>query len=341
MKKFIIVFGIISSILAFNWERESSLNELEIDKDTPVWEVLTSLGEKAPNHTVNTDVKGVSAEKGKDLFLYGITQAPSGRMTKKQSKHFVCTSCHNVEIEDPVLNNPDPQSRLDYAAKKGIPFLQGTTMRGAVNRTTFYNDDYQKKYGDLVAPARNNLREAIQLCAVECSQGRPLKTWELESVLAYLWTLELKMGDLNLEEKDFAQWKKEKAKKDDQAVVDELKGLYSHKSPAHFTEPPHDLNKGYELTGNPDNGKHIYELSCMHCHENKRYSYLHLDDTRQTAKYLKANFDNRAHSSMYMVARHGTPPLMGKRAYMPHYPLERMSNQQVEDLRAYIEMRAK
>ncbi|RMF22347.1 MAG: cytochrome c, partial [Bacteroidetes bacterium] len=34
---------------------------------------------------------------------------------------------------------------------------------------------------------------------------------------------------------------------------------------------------------------------------------------------------------------YGTYAIPGHKPYMPHYPLERMSKQQVEDLRAYIE----
>jgi len=54
----------------------------------------------------------------------------------------------------------------------------------------------------LVKPARNDLRKAIQLCAVECSQGRALEDWEMESVLAYLWTIGLKMNDLSFSKKE-------------------------------------------------------------------------------------------------------------------------------------------
>ena len=48
---------------------------------------------------------------------------------------------------------------------------RGTTFYGITNRETWYNDDYYKKYGDLVKPANENLVEAVQLCAMECSQG--------------------------------------------------------------------------------------------------------------------------------------------------------------------------
>ena len=194
MKYLYFLFSIfILPLIVINSEKVSVTAEM------PVAEVLKKLGDKSPNQP-NTGLKGVSAENGKKLFLEGISTNPSGKKSKKQSKHFVCTSCHNTVQEDPNLSVSDPQARLEYANEKGIPFLQGTTMYGAVNRTSFYNGDYYKKYGSLMEKARNDIREAIQLCAVECAQGRSLKHWEIESILAYLWTLELKMEDLNLAE---------------------------------------------------------------------------------------------------------------------------------------------
>ncbi len=339
MKQLIIALLLVGSGWAFTFTSDSS--EFTVDEQTPVWTLLQQLGEPAPNHVANTSLRGVSVERGEQLVRYGITESPKGRKTRKQSKHFVCTSCHNIKKEDPDLRNADPQARLDYAAKNELPFLQGTTLYGAVNRSNFYNDDYQKKYGDLVAPARNNLREAIQLCAVECSQGRKLNNWELESVLAYLWTLELKLGDLEMKDKDYQALQKASNGDNKASAAKQLKSYYLSYSPAHFVEPPEDPRKGYSLTGNPDNGQKIYQLGCMHCHENKRYSYFHMDETRATFKYLVNNFANSAHSSIYHASRHGTPPLYGKRAYMPQYSMERMTDQQMEDLRAYIERGAK
>ena len=134
---------------------------LLIQKSTPVWEVLQNLGEPLPNHKVDESIKGASAEKGKELVLEGITKKPKGGKTRKQSKHFVCTSCHNVQKEVPDLSENDPQARLEYVRENGLPYLQGTTLYGAVNRTSFYNGDYEKKYGDLVEPTRNMISEKL------------------------------------------------------------------------------------------------------------------------------------------------------------------------------------
>ncbi len=315
-----------------------------IEETTPVWEVLEYLGEPLPNHKVDESVSGASAEKGRDLVLKGKTKKPKRGKTKKQSKHFVCTSCHNIHKEDPDLRVSDPQARLEYVNKNRLPYLQGTTLFGAVNRTSFYNDDYEKKYGDLVKPTRNNLREAIQLCAVECSQGRRMKDWEVESVLMYLWTLELKLEDLNLEKNDYDRIQSAISNlngKKDQETVDFLRGFYQNGSPAHFITPPENRNIGYGLQGNPENGKLIYDLSCKHCHEGERYSFFNLDDSKITFKYLESHFPKYSHASIYQVTRYGTSPKPGKKAYMPQYTAEKMSNQQLEDLRAYIEMMAK
>lgn len=319
-----------------------SLNTIEVEKSTPVWKVLLALGESEPNHMPNPNVRGYSVKAGEDIVVKGTSKDGQGKRVKLQSKHFVCTSCHNIQKEDPDLSKHDPQARLDYAAEKGLPFLQGTTLYGAVNRSSFYNDDYEKKYGELVIPARNNLREAIQLCAVECSQGRRLNTAELESVLGYLWTLELKMEDLNLPESTYENIEKTINEGSGKAeAAEQIKKRFAKGSPAHFIEPPSDRKRSTDLTGDPENGKKIYELGCQHCHENERYSYFDLDNSRQTFRYLKKHLGKYDHRSIYQVARYGASPKPGKRAYMPQYPVEKMSRQQMEDLRAYIVKRAK
>ena len=343
MRKYIYFFSLSLFVVLFAslTSKEPQPERIDIVKSTPVWKVLEYFGETSPNHKPNPEIKGASAEIGKDLVLKGIARKPSGGKTSKQSKHFVCTSCHNIQKEDPDLSKSDPQARLEYAKENGLPFLQGTSLYGAVNRTSFYNDDYEKKYGDLVEPTRNNLREAIQLCAVECSQGRKMKDWEIESVLMYLWTLELKMGDLNLELEDYQKLREAASNskgRHDQQSIDFLKGFYLSGSPAHFVLPPEDRKSGAGPVGNPENGKLIYELSCLHCHENQRYSQFNLDDSKLSLNHLKKHFPRYSRYSVYQVARYGTSPIPGKKAYMPQYTQEKMSDQMMEDLRAYVKM---
>ncbi len=344
MKKIILVSTLFAGFILCTSLIVPQKEKIGFDSKTKVWDVLKFFGEPMPNHSINPSMKEASVDKGRDLVLKGITTKPGGGKINKQSKHFVCTSCHNVVQEDPDLSNPNPEDRLAFAQKNKLPFLQGTTLYGAVNRSSFYNGDYEKKYGKLVEPARNNLREAIQLCAVECSQGRKLNHWELESVLAYLWTLGLKLEDLNLsnaqldEINDLANDGGDG--KSQQRMRDLLKSRYVSGSPAHFVAPPSDRKKGNGLKGNPDNGALIYELSCQHCHKDKRYSYFNLDDSDYSFKHLNKHFPKYTRYSAYQVTRYGTPPMNGKKAYMPQYTVEKLSEQQLADLRAYVEMKA-
>lgn len=329
---FVLLSLFIASFFTVKQEKASVSEEMTVS------EVLKKLGDKSITHQPNMALKGVSVENGKNIFLSGFSKSAKGKKSKKQSKHFVCTSCHNTVPEDPNLSVLDPQARLEYAAEKGIPFLQGTTMYGAVNRTSFYNGDYYKKYGDLVNKARNNIREAIQLCAVECAQGRRLKHWEIESILAYLWTLELNMSDLNVSKAEYETFNTAVDNNSNQTnAIELLKSKYTQASPATFITPPADRKAGpTNITGNPANGKLVYDLSCKHCHEDERYSFYKLDDSQLSFAHLNKHFPKYSRYSVYQVGRWGTSPIPGKGAYMPQYTAERMSVQQLEDLRAYV-----
>ncbi len=314
-----------------------------LSDDMPLSELLTQLGEAPAIHQARLDLPGVSVERGRELATMGYTTMPSGKRSKRISRYFVCTACHNLEREDPDLSRSDPQARLEYTTKHGLPFLQGTSLYGLVNRRTFYNGDYDKKYGDLVKLARNNLRAAIQLCAVECSQGRELAPWEVESLLAYFWTIELKVSDLGLsanEKQDIENALKGKG--DKQQALQILHNHYLSGSPATFVDPPENRKEGYPIEREPDpqNGQLIYENSCLHCHLNQRFSQFNLDRSEDSFRFLSKHISRYSRYSIYQVIRYGTTPLPGKKAYMPHYPLEKMSNEQVEDLRAFIEWQA-
>ncbi len=314
-----------------------------IDGDMPLSEAYERLGKTSKYEDL--DVSEEQIQIGWNIVHEGFPKK-KGRKNRLQSKHFKCTSCHNVVKDSPSLSYDNPQERLDYCDENGLPYLQGTSLYGAINRETFYNGDYQKKYSSYprIKEANKDLREAIQMCAIECAQGRPLKKWELNAVLAYLSTLELKVGDLNLTEEETTQintWINEADKNGKTKGIDLLSSKYAKAAPATFTLTPKDASVGYEgITGNPENGEKIYRLGCLHCHEDKRYSMYNLDDSKLTFKSLEHHLDKYNRYSIYQVSRYGAPSYAGKRAYMPQYSLEKMSNQQLEDLRAYIEREA-
>lgn len=302
------------------------------DEQALLQEVFQALGQPQRGDNVARPVDGASAELGERIILEGL-----GANGKRQSKHFVCTSCHNVVKEDPNLLNADPEARLDYAINNDLPFLAGTTLYGAVNRTSYYNGDYDKKYGDLVKPARKDLRAAIQLCATECAQGQALSAAEMESVVGYLQQIGLKMADLDLSDDEFKRVNDALTEGDrQQSAIDLLKSKFLPYSPATFVLPPEDRKTGYPVKGDATIGAELYDRSCLHCHENQRYSFYNLNHNPDSYEHLLKHFSRYTRYSTYQVSRYGTSPIPGKKAYMPHYTEERMSNRQIESLRDFL-----
>lgn len=346
----ILSIGVFLSL--FTWATSNSgsspsdADPIEVSDSTTVWQIFERLG-KIPLHQVDTNLAGFSAERGRELVHQGYTTGPNGKRTAKQSRYFVCTSCHNTQREFADLSENDPQKRLLYAKEQGIPFLQASTFFGIVNRLSFYNDDYQKKYGDVetINEAQYDIRTAIQLCATQCAQGRRLEDWEVESVLAYFWELQIEVGDLGLKESELDKIQIAlDSNVSTQRAINILREHYKEISPAHFVDKPQDFHTVKTETLSDEsrltNGKRIYELSCLHCHERRRYSFFKLDTTRSSFRYLYRQTRKGMKGSVYKITRYGTSPVFGNKAYMPQYSEEKLSAKQVEDLRLYIQHKA-
>ncbi len=304
--------------------------------ESGVTDVLIALGEKAPYHYIESRGDTTLIRQGMELATLGKTIGPDGKMTSRQSKYFTCTDCHNFCIEDPDLRVSDPEGRLTYAVENNIPFLSGSTMYGIVNREHWYNQDYQKKYGSLVLPARDSLLNAIHLCTVECSQGRPFEDWELKAFMTYLYSIEYKLGDLGFTQEDYDKLNNYTKGGNNEELIGWLKSFYYTASPATFLSPIPVAERKLGEKGNPENGKELYNRSCMHCHQHGKVTNYNLDENVVTFKSLKRSMGKYNHGALYNIVRKGTYALPGYRPYMPNYTLERMSHQQLEDLAAYI-----
>jgi cytochrome c len=314
----------------------------DFSADSPIAEVLFALGESRPLHyTTNSDTAAI--RMGRELVEDGRTIGPDGKRTRRQSKHFVCTNCHNTEREDADLKVANPDARLRYTAKNNIPFLQGTTFWGMVNRETWYNDDYLRKYGDLVRSSRDTLVNAIHLCTIECSQGRPFKAWEMDAVMAYLYTLQMKLSDIDMLASHYDKLNEVLNGSDQQAKTDAIgwiKSQYLTKSPATFMYPQSAEHRKNGEGSDPVNGKLVYDNSCKTCHKPGGVTSFVLDDTKMTFKKLERSFGAHTNFSTYQITRKGTYAVPGYHPYMPHYTKERMSDKQLEDLNAYITQEA-
>lgn len=326
------IAALLTIVILVSWKAEPLSNNW--GETTPLSHVMALLGDEQPHHyRDNPDSKLI--QQGYDLITKGKTIGPDGRKSKIISKHFMCTDCHNIAREDPDLNKSDPEARMEYAKLKDIPFLQGTTLWGIVNRRSWYNDDYIKKYGDLVLPTNDTLVNAIQLCTEVCSQGRKVDKWEVEAILAYFYSIEMTLGDLDLSEGEMASLNSSKSKSKDN--IDLLRSKYLTYSPATFLDAKYGDDRKYGEHGDVSKGEEIYERSCMHCHHgNKGITNMTLNDSKLDHQFLKSHIKSNGKKSIYTISRKGTYAKPSYKPYMPLYTEERMSKNQLEDLAAFL-----
>lgn len=307
---------------------------------------------------------------GKELFLSGRVKAPpdGSGPSKPVSKHFTCGRCHNHEREDPVLTVPDPEARFAWIGRTGekILLLQGATLWGAVNRTTFYAGDFSK-YHDLCVPRGEELLpwltcgpvfgfclpgcrtmdpeslvDATQVCSAYCSVGRYLKAWELSALLAFFWDQEIRLDDLDLT----AQTRAEALAvltapagepREAQRLRDVLAGAYSSTAGNTFRGLPKPAGDG--VPGRPDveypdgskftgDFRRGAELWKLSC------AHCHEPRERPLTREKAGLFSKNVEQYHIMIAV-GTRHRF--RRYMPNFTLERLSRQQSADILAFLQ----
>jgi cytochrome c553 len=306
--------------MANTWTPEDTLYSLQIHLGMP----------KVDHHLESIDPLMVN--KGKEIYFQGQTTDLNGNKTDIQSKIFKCSHCHNTVREDANLNSLDnPVQRMTYLQKKNIKLMTGTTIFGLVNKTSWFNGDYIKKYGEpLIGPARNNLHNALQLCSKECSKGRLLDNFELEAMMNYLWSLQYKLADLNLNEQEWKLINDESIGKPDKLAL--LNSKYAKKSNATFGNIPADFEQGYGNVGNPKDGQFIFEQSCLHCHNTQTTipEIPKFRDRKITYRFLYRM------TKLYKPAREGK---FSEDTYMPNYTQEKLSDKHLDDLKAYLKLK--
>ncbi len=346
LRKTLLLFAANAIVIGFGAMTlpESKENISDFGDDTPVWELLEKLGMNgAPRAKSSAEA---SADKGSEFVHKGYSKK-NGKKTAKLSKFYVCTTCHNVvkEFEDP--SKISAADRLDYAMKTGIPYLQASSFYGIANRNIFFNGDYRKQFekNPEIVKASGDLREAIKFCNKNFAQSRDLEAWELESILAYFWTLQFKVSDLKLSNIDKEQIKKALQSENAKAsAISFIQSKYAMAMPATFLKIPRfsalkdDL---YKDSRRLKEGKTIFEQSCLHCHLNKKYSFFSLENELLTFKAMeKATRSENYIFSMYYLTREGLPPRMGHKSAMPLFTAEKLSPEQLESLYLYVSARA-
>lgn len=323
---------------------------LNLTDSTRVWDLLVSFGKIRLNR-IDTSVQGYSAEKGRELVEQGWTTNSKGKKTARISKFFNCGACHSQTREAETFANPSPEKRLEYAVKNQTPFYSASTFMGLVNRQSFFNGAYWQRYLTTpeTKPANYDLSTAIQVCVTQHTQGRVLEKWETQSIIAYLWTLEFKMNDFVFSTEDmdkikFAIDQNRSLKR----AVDIIENKYTRAVPATFPEPmPFRTLESSQLNDPKrfENGKALYESACLHCHapvqNPTNYLVTNKDFGNETwiYKYLNLAIQEGAPHSLYKMTRLGLPAGR-KTAAKPAYTKEKLSDDQITDLRIFIQKMA-
>lgn len=338
---FLLIGSIIAvTLFSFITKPYAVISEISVD-EWAVETVVSNLDGKKYNHSIK-QVDAELAEVGKQLIFKGKSKY-QGKKGKLISIHFVCTDCHNLTKETENPADLSSESRLDYAVKNKLKFLPASTFWGIYNRNAWYNGDYIKKYGDIIKNAKDTLEQAVQVCAKYCSSGRFLEPWELKGIMHYFKQNELKIKDLPLSEADkrsIEDWKSlSKGQKYD--LKQKIESAYTRAFPATFAETMPRDDRKYGEGFDAVKGEQVFETSCLHCHANKRVTYLNLDKNQLTANMFWKNITEYNDHTLYQIIRYGTYMKTGRKQYMPHYTKEKMSDRQIEDLVAYIRKLAK
>lgn len=333
--QFTVIFLIVAITLAFV-RRENHLAPYQSDATnkfpSTVEELLLSVGDNKPIHYI-AKLDADSARMGEEIVKFGNLLDGSN---KRVSKYFVCTDCHNLQLESADPADESPEAVLEYSKKNEIPYLPASTFYSMYNKRHWYNDDYYKKYGDLVKPTRDTLANAIQLCATQCSQGRAMESWEIRTVMHYYKSLELKISDLKFGQSELDRLGNLMVNNKKEAIK-LIKSKYSEVNHAHFgTNAPPNL-PGY--IPNPENGKYIFNFGCLHCHDpNTGITNFTLSDNELSLGFLYRKRNAYNNYAVTHITRYGTYAMSGRKQYMPMYSFEKLSEKQMLDLLEYIKV---
>jgi hypothetical protein len=289
---------------------------------------------------------------GQELVLTGEVKSPPAGATSlgPMSKHYRCVHCHNLQREDLILTRQDPDFREKMIRRlkpaqpelrdgKVLSMTPGTTLWSAVNRDSFYNGYYEHyrtlRIGDGNVMDRRKLSDAIEVCCYYCSAGRYPAGWERDSILAYLWTLELRFRDLDIPTEEGTRLLKQLQAADAATAAqarDELRTRYLRASAATRCELPQRTDQDTifygnphraTITGDPRAGKLLYLSACAGCHGS--------DVWASSGKELVES-DKDFHEYVWHGKTHPGKPKL----YMPLFTTERLTRPQAADIRAYL-----
>lgn len=282
---------------------------------------------------------------GRELFLTSrVANPPTGAgPSKSLSEFYRCTDCHNNRREDLVLTHPnshDRQHMIESDQRKPgeapLRLASGTTLWGAVNRSSFYNDSFETYHTLEVEGGRpmdpTSLEDATQVCCRYCSVGRFAEPWEMASLLTYFWELEVQLSDLELPasfEGPIVSLMKPTAPPDADLLRAFLGRQVMSRAPDDYTHPPIESTEEYVeypdhclFAGDADIGRGLYQAACVHCHGEGKVCETEGHDLVTDEEYF--------HEILSLGTERADTP------YMPKFTAARLNRQQIVDILWYL-----
>ena len=184
---------------------------------------------------------------------------------------------------------------------------------------------------------------AVHICGSYCSKGKKdpsnendffLKPWEYRALMTLLWENELKLSNLKLGADALHVLKvapillKEDPTDIEKELIDQYRKFLKSRilTKAVATERQQDINDRPQ--GDSQRGEKLYSVSCALCHPR--------DGSRSVGPLLQPNVIRQNEEEFYQRVRELKIESAVSGPYMPGFTLERLSTQQLEDIKAFL-----
>ncbi|MEM1441161.1 MAG: cytochrome c [Verrucomicrobiota bacterium] len=308
-------------------------NPASISDATPLEDFLLLVGAETKPRPAGSQDPGL-AEAGRNLIYEGRLPSAEGQ---RLSEYFYCADCHSSEREMAILNSEGSASEhLDFAVAKELALQPAPSFAGVSNRLGFFESEMAKTL-DPPKEANSSLEGAVQFCATTIAKGRELNPVEVQSVIAYLYSLEWRIGDLGFRGADLAELKRRALNpREHRFIREEMLQRFPARTIATPGEPPSDPLAGYSIeeTPDPSRGNEIWAQACLQCHDAEGASPHFFGDRDSTYRKLLSLFED---GTVYRYIREGSGA--GSGIQMPSFPKEKLGDKEIEDLRAFIRNR--
>jgi len=314
-------------MLGFKAMNEPGDLELRVD------DLMVVFGEPQKEHYLAKE-DTVLARQGLQLFFTGKYMNADNTWSRPVMTKLQCGDCHSVETDVDTLLFNSVEKRADHSRTNRKNRFVGSTMKGVVNRESWFNGTLYDGYDFLGFEARANLKHAVKFCAVKNGGANRVELTDLESdmLINYFKTLGLELSDLKMPDGYSALVAGAYGRGEPNKKMLSVVGLrYLHKLPHTKVEPIARKERKLGRTDDSQSGKYLFESTCSHCHGSGKIEEFSPD----RMKKIKSDLSKDNYRSVYNILRGET----GKNTSIGlqhHYSGEMLADAEIEQIVGYL-----